>query len=82
MFLALRTDRLPKQTTFTVTIGESTKISNATYYLSDPTEVFATIRMLNDCDETGDTQGRGLMQGDGSYRGSRLLPVPRSYLIL
>lgn len=81
MFRALRASDLPEETVFTVTIGESTKNSDADWFLTEPTDVFATIKMLNACDSTGDVQGKGPLRPDGSYRGSQVYPVSRTYLI-
>ena len=81
MFRALQVADLPKDTVFTVTIGNETKLSHADWYLTDPTEVFATIRMLNTCDQTGDLEGLAPTKPDGSHRGSEVYPVPRSSLI-
>ena len=81
MFLTLRNSDLHSVSVITATIGDSMKASAAEFFLEDPVEVFSTIRMLNDCDETGDFKGRGPRQPDGTYRGSKILPMPRSYCL-
>lgn len=50
MFRALRSSDLPSSTVFTVTIGAHDKVSEADYYLPEPTSVWATIDMFNECD--------------------------------
>ena len=82
MFLAIHASSFPPETLFTVTIGNKTKKSHAEFFLEDPSQVFATIAMLNTCDQSGDIQGLGLKNPDGSYRGSKVLPVPRSYALI
>ena len=79
MFLALRHSGLPNNTVHSVTIGESQKLTDADWILSDPAEVIATIMMLNDSDEhvgEEDTEPNGK-----NKRNSKVLPVPRSYLL-
>ncbi|KAF6234231.1 hypothetical protein HO173_007651 [Letharia columbiana] len=79
MFCALRDSGLSKDTVYSVTIGESQKLTDADWILSDPTEVIATIRMLNESD--GYIGGGGTGQNGNSKRDSKVLPVPRSYLL-
>lgn len=79
MFRALRYSGLPENTVYSVTIGESQKLTDADWILSDPTEVIATIMMLNESD--GYSGGDGTGQSDNSKRNSKMLPVPRSYLL-
>lgn len=79
MFRALRDSDLPKNTLYSVTIGESQKITDADWILSDPTEVVATIMMLNESDEY--IRGKETRQNGDSKRNSRVLPVPRSFLL-
>ena len=80
MFCALRLFALPDNTVFSITIGESEKLTNADWILSDPAEVLATIISLNRSDgfaeEVEDEE-----QSGKSKRNSKVLPVPRSYLI-
>ena len=76
MFRALRDSDLPKNTVFSVTIGESQKLTDADWILSDPTEVVATIMMLNESD--GYIGGEDTGQSGSS---NRVLPVPRSFLL-
>lgn len=78
MFRALRDSGLPQDTVYSVTIGESQKLTDADWILSDPTEVLATIMMFNETD--GHSGGEGTRQ-DGKKRNSNVLPVPRSSLL-
>lgn len=77
MFRALRDSGLPTNTAYCVTIGESQKLTDADWILSDPTEVVATIMMLNDTGYAGSVVGEGTRQNSNS----KALPVPRSYLL-
>ncbi|KAL9071561.1 MAG: hypothetical protein Q9161_004128 [Pseudevernia consocians] len=79
MFRALRHSGLPKNTVYSVTIGESQKLTDADWILSDPAEVIATVMMLNESD--GHTGGEDIGQNGNSKRTSKVLPVPRSYLL-
>lgn len=79
MFRALRDSGLPKNTVYSVTIGEIQKLTDADWIVSDPTEVIATIMMLNESD--GCIEGEGTGQNGKSKRSSKVLPVPRSYLL-
>lgn len=79
MFRALRNSGLPKNTVYSVTIGESQKLTDAEWILADPTEVLATIIMLNESDACVGGEDNG-QHGD-SRRNSKVLPVPRSYLV-
>lgn len=79
MFRALHDSGLPKNTVYSVTIGESQKLTDADWILSDPTEVIATIMMLNGSDRYIREEGTG--QNGNSKRNSQVLPVPRSYLL-
>ena len=79
MFRALRASGLPNNTVYTVSIGEDQKLTDADWTLSDPTEVIATIMMLNKSDEHHEEDSS---EHDGdSKRNSKALPVPRSYLL-
>ena len=51
MFRALRGSGLPKNTVFTVSIGEDQKLTDADWSLPDTKEVIATIMMLCISDE-------------------------------
>ena len=79
MFRALRTSSLPNDTVYTVSIGEDQKLTDADWRLSDPTEVIATIMMLNRFDEDHEEDSSG--QNSDGKRSSKVLPVPRSYLL-
>ena len=79
MFRALRTSGLPKHRVYSVTIGESHKLTDADWILADPTEVVATIMTLNVSDGHVGDEGTG--QLGNSKRNSKVLPVPRSYLL-
>lgn len=79
MFRALRDSGLPKNTVYSVTIGESQKLTDADWILSDPTEVIATIMMLNGSARYTGEQGTG--QNGNNKGNSQVLPVPRSYLL-
>ena len=79
MFRALRASGLPKNTVYTVSIGEDQKLTDADWTLSDPTEVIATIMMLNKSDEYYE-EDSSEHDSDGK-RNSKVLPVPRSYLL-
>lgn len=79
MFRALRDSGLPKNTVYSVTIGESQKLTDADWILSDPTEVIATIMTLNGSDRYTGEQVTG--QNGNNKRNSQVLPVPRSYLL-
>ena len=79
MFRALHVSGLPNKTVYSVTVGEDQKFTDADWILSDPTEVIATIMMLNDSDEHN--EGGLIGQNGNSKRNSRGLPVPRSYLL-
>lgn len=81
MFRAIRASDLPGRGVYTVTIGDGVKSTDADWYLSDPTEVLATIMMLNNSDLVGDVTGEGGRRNDNSPRHSQVLPMPRSYLI-
>ena len=79
MFRALRIAGLPNNTVYSVSIGEDQKLTDADWILSDPIEVIATIMTLNKSDEhyEGDQTG----QNSESKRNSKVLPIPRSYLL-
>ena len=79
MFRALSVSGLPNGTVFTVTISEDQKLTDADWILPAPTEVIATIMMLNDSD--GCYEGEDIVQSGNSKRNSKVLPVPRSYLL-
>lgn len=79
MFRALRDSGLAKDTVYSVTIGESQKLTHADWILSDPKEVIATIIMLNESD--GRSEGEDTGESSKSKRNSKVLPVPRSYLL-
>lgn len=79
MFRALRHSGLPKNTVYSVTIGESQKLTDADWILSDPAEVIATVMMLNESD--GHIGEEDIGQNGISKRSSKVLPVPRSYLL-
>ena len=79
MFRALRASGLPNSTVYTVSIGEDSKLTDANWTLADPTEVIATIMMLNKSDERHEEDSGG--QESDSKRNSKVLPVPRSYLL-
>lgn len=79
MFRALRHSGLPDKTVYTVTIGDSQKLTNADWILSDPTEVIATIMMLNGSDRYSEEEDDG--HNGHSKRSSKVLPIPRSYLL-
>ena len=53
--------------------------SAAAYRLDDTRDLWTVIGMLNDCDKRDDRQGLGVREANGSYRGSKPYPVPRSY---
>ena len=53
-----------KESLFTVTVGN--QVSEAEFVLRDPTEVFETINMFNDCDRERDLEGQGLPHQDGT----------------
>ena len=76
MFKALHASALPSNTYFPVTIGPPGKLTDADWYLTEPTEVFATILMLNEATREGIP-----VTNDGKPRDSKLLPVPRSWLM-
>ncbi len=78
MFRALQSCVLPNNTLYTVSIGDMQKRTDADWNLSDPTEVIATIMMLNVSDGYHDGEVIGQ---DGSKRNSKVLPIPRSYLL-
>ena len=79
MFRALSVSGLPNGTVFTVAIGEDQKLTDADWILPDPVEVIATIMMLNKSDEN--CEGEDILQSGNSKRNSKVLPVPRSYLL-
>ena len=79
MFRALRYSGLSKNTVYSVTIGESQKLTDADWILSDPTEVIATIMMLNESD--GHIGENGTGQNGSGKRNSKVFPIPRSYLL-
>ena len=79
MFRALRASGLPKNTVYTVRVGEDQKLTDADWTLSDPTEVIATIMMLNKSDEQHEEDSSG--QNSDSKRDSKVLPVLRRYLL-
>lgn len=79
MFRALKVSGLPDNTVYTVKIGEDHKLTDADWILSDPTEVIATIMTLNRSDGDYEESHNG-PNGD-SKRNSKVLPVPRSYLL-
>ena len=79
MFRALQDVVLPDDTrAYTVTIGDSLKITNAEWFLPDPREVLATIMTLNNSDQYSENEDE---QGGSSKRNSSVLPIPRSYLV-
>ena len=73
MFRALRVSGLPNDTVYSVSIGEDQKLTDADWILSDPSEVVATIMTLNKSDEDHERNCSG--------ENSKVLPVPRSYLL-
>ena len=79
MFRALRASGLPKNTVYTVSIGDDSKLTDADWTLSDPREVIATIMTLNKSDEQLEEDSSG--GNSDSKRSSKALPVPRSYLL-
>ena len=79
MFRALRDSGLSQNTIFSVTIGESQKLTDANWILSDPNEVIATTIMLNESDRYDRLEGT--KHNGNSKRNSKVLPVPRSYLL-
>lgn len=85
MFRVLKNTRseVNPQSIFTVTVGtEQLKVTNARWYLLEPRDVIENIMMLNQADLTKDDAGEGPLMADGvTHRGSKPLPVPRSYLI-
>lgn len=79
MFRALRDSDLPQNTRYSVTVGESQKLTEADWILSDPTEVIATIIMLNESD--GYVGSKAIGENFNRNSNSKALPVPRSYLL-
>ena len=79
MFRALRVSGLPNDTVYSVSIGEDQKLTDADWILSDPSEVVATIMTLNKSDEDYERNCSG--ENGDSKRNSKVLPVPRSYLL-
>ena len=67
MFHALRVSGLPNNTVYTVRIGEDQELTDAEWTLLDPTEVIATIMMLNKSDEHLEEDSSG--QNSDSKRG-------------
>ncbi|KMU81557.1 trehalose-phosphatase [Coccidioides immitis RMSCC 3703] len=49
MFRALRHSNLPKDRVFAVTVGASSKQTEASWHLLEPADVIATISLLNSC---------------------------------
>ena len=79
MFRALRTSGLPLSTVYNVFVGESQKVTDADWIVSDPTEVIATIMSLNNCDKINEREDVG--QDVRKKRNSKVYLVPRSYLL-
>ncbi|KAI1911462.1 threalose-6-phosphate phosphatase [Ophidiomyces ophidiicola] len=51
MFRALRRSNLPPDRVFSVTVGASSKQTEASWHLLEPSNVIATISLLNSCDD-------------------------------
>ena len=48
MFRALRDAKLPKNDVFSVTVGASSKQTDADWHLLEPSDVIATLTLLNE----------------------------------
>lgn len=78
MFRALRASKLNPDHVFSVTVGASSKQTLASYHLLEPTDVIATISLLNGSATAGDVGAMALVDArlpldeDGNVAAPRL----------
>jgi trehalose 6-phosphate synthase/phosphatase len=75
MFRALRKTRLPENHVWSVTVGASSKQTLASWHLLEPSDVIATIALLNsrEAEDTGLEMELGLgLVGEGRFPDTRL----------
>lgn len=72
MFRALAASDLPKERVFSVTVGASSKVTEASWHLLEPGDVVGVLGMLNGVVDGGSVGDVAVLDGVESVNGSRL----------